>query len=463
MHDTNYFHLGKSICKINKINEIICIHQINTLYKTFIFNNNSPLYTLPIHINHYQINSVKLYIKRKLRREIGWENGITRPPEEIFTFIKYFNNIYSDIMNKYIDGVNKILQNNIPNIKNDDTINKYLHPYFLINNDEFIYTCTSNETLHSILESTNVRYFSIKDDLPDGFSARIYRLLNYDLTEMSDADIYKHYIIHGKNENRVYLYNFPENFSLDAYKNLNPDLAHFNEEELCEHYIIAGINENRLYKYYIPDNFDIDNYRNLNNDLCNLSNNELYIHFTLFGQFENRVYNNNINPVITEIDNTNSNNTNPVITEIDNTNSNNINSDNNLNNNSTNNINIRDDESLVSTQSVLTSESNENIIQNSSIIDSKKAISNKIETNNNNTNTSETTNNNYSIPPSPAQMIHNTTYSHRGRNNQFHIDNIINNIINTRSNMITNIINRDNPNVKINKIPINISPINIKK
>ena len=60
-------------------------------------------------------------------------------------------------------------------------------------------------------------------------------------------------------------------------------------------------------------------------------------------------------------------------------------------------------------------------------------------------------------------MVYNTTYSHRGRNNPFHIDNIINNIISTRSNMITNIMNRDNPNVKINKIPINISPVNIKK
>ena len=216
--------------------------------------------------------------------------------------------------------------------------------------------------------------------------------------------------------------------------------------------------------------------------MCNLSNNELYIHFTLFGQFENRVYNDNINLVITEIDNTNYDN------NLDNNSTNNINKkEDNINIiEKGNNISIRDNESPISTQSALTSELNENIIQNSIIIDSNKAISNKIETNNNLqnnnniintsettnnnsqnnnniTNTSEITNNNYSIPPSPAQMIHNTTYSHRGRNNQFHIDNIINNIINTRSNMITNIINRDNPNAKINKIPINISPVNIKK
>jgi hypothetical protein len=451
MHDTNYFHLGKSICKINKINEIVCIHKISNLHKTFVFDNNSSLYTLPIHINHYQINSVKLYIKRKLRKEIGWENGITRPPEEIFTFIKYFNNVYSDIMNKYIDGINKILKNDILNTRNDEEINKYLHPYFFINNNKFIYTFTTTEDLYSILESTNVKYFSIKDDLPEGFSARIYRLLNYDLTGMSDADIYKHYIIYGRNENRVYLYNFPENFSIDAYKNLNPDLAHFNEEELCEHYIIAGINENRLYKYYIPNNFDIDKYRSLNSDLSNLSNSELYKHFTLLGQFENRVYADN---------NSDSNN------------SDSNNSDNNINKKS-DNIN----KSNILTNSILIQESSESIIQNSNKQDNiegieserseiirKEIISedNKIKTNNINT-ISETTNNNYSIPPSSEQMVHNTTYSHRGRNNQFHIDNIINNIINTRSNMINNIINKDNPNSKVNKIPININPINIKK
>ena len=534
MHDTNYFHLGKSICKINKINEITCIHKINTLYKTFVFDNNSSLYTLPIHINHYQINSVKLYIKRKLRKEIGWENGITRPPEEIFTFIKYFNNIYSDIMNKYIDGINKILKNDILNTRNDEAINKYLHPYFLINNDKFIYTFTTNEDLYSILESTNVKYFSIKDDLPEGFSARIYRLLNNDLNGMSDADIYKHYIIHGKEENRVYSYSFPENFNLGAYKNLNTDLENFSEEELCEHYIVAGINENRLYKYYIPDNFNIDKYRNLNNDLCNLTDNELYKHFTLLGQFENRVYNDNISPVITEVNSPVSSHavsshavstiavpsmpvssmpvsSNDVSSNAVSSNavSNHDVSSNAVSSNAVSShavpshavsshavsshavssndvsshavsshavsshavsshavssmpVSSQDVSSnAVSSHAVSSQDvSTKNITQNSSIIDSEKTIinQNKIETYNNSIN-----NNNYSIPPSPSQMVNNTSYSNRGRNNSFHIDNIINNIISTRSNMISNIINRDNPNAKINKIPINISPVNIKK
>ena len=103
MHDKNYFFEGKSFCKLNNIYEISCPFRINNA-NIFSFDHNSSLYTLPIHINHYQINSVKLYIQRKLRKEIGTEFGISRSSEEIFTFIKYFNDIkykHSEFMKKY--------------------------------------------------------------------------------------------------------------------------------------------------------------------------------------------------------------------------------------------------------------------------------------------------------------------------------------------------------------------------
>ena len=378
MHDTNYFHLGKSICNINKITEIICIHKVNNLNKIFYFDHNQPLYTLPIHINHYQINSVKLYIKRKLRNEIGWENGLSRTPEEIFTFIKYFNNIYSNIMDKYINGINNVLNRTLSTNKEIDT---NLYPYFFINNDEFIYNCTTTTNLYSILNSNNIRYFSIKNDLPEGFNITIYKKLNKDLVNLSDENIYKHYMIHGKIENRQYLYNFPNGFNITAYKNLNVDLSHFNEDELYDHYITIGYKENRLYKYYIPENFDINLYRDINNDLNGLSNDELYKHFTIWGQYENRIYN---------IDDLNKKNAEQQNAEQQ-------------------NAELQNTEQQNSEQQNAEQQNNNNIIlQNSS------------------------------------QIINSKLPANRGINNAYHIDNIINNIIATRHNIISNLINKNN-------------------
>ena len=86
-HDNKYFHLGKSICKMEFIEIINDVHFINNSNKIFILDGNTKLFDLPVHINHYQINSIKTYINRKLRKEIGWKDGNMRVPNDIFKFM----------------------------------------------------------------------------------------------------------------------------------------------------------------------------------------------------------------------------------------------------------------------------------------------------------------------------------------------------------------------------------------
>jgi hypothetical protein len=77
---------------------------------------------------------------------------------------------------------------------------------------------------------------------PIDFDVIIYGKYN-DLENLSNDNLIKHYIEHGKNEKRVY--KLPDNFNVNSYKKMNLDLIHLNDNDLIKHYVNYGINENR--------------------------------------------------------------------------------------------------------------------------------------------------------------------------------------------------------------------------
>ena len=205
-HDNKYHELGKSICKLKNINIINNAHQIDqdkiNLPIYFKFNHNEKIYNLPIHINHYQINSIKLYIQRKLRLEIGHSNGNIRYPNEIFLFMLAYNSIYSNSMDKYNKNINNILHKE----SSDISVNlnyKYSSNCLYVDNKLYFKISTYDE-LHKILNSSNIKYLIFDDELPKDFTINKYKDLNKDLSDMNDVQLLNHYILFGRNEKRKY-------------------------------------------------------------------------------------------------------------------------------------------------------------------------------------------------------------------------------------------------------------------
>ena len=131
-------------------------------------------------------------------------------------------------------------------------------------------------------------------NIPKDFNTLDYKHLNKDLENLSDIELKNHYILYGKNENRIYKFNIPEDFKTLDYKYLNKDLGNLSEIELKIHYILYGKNENRIYKFDIPEDFNTLDYKHLNKDLENLSEPELKNHYILYGKNEYRIYKFNI-------------------------------------------------------------------------------------------------------------------------------------------------------------------------
>ena len=304
LHENLYSDIGKSIAKLSEILFIYDGHQISNV-NSYYFNSNKKLFELPIHINHYQINSIKTFIRRKLRSNLGQPNGNLRPYSDFYTFMTQFNNIQTNIMNKYVDPINLILQNKNKVILND--INDYIDAFYC--NNKYIYYCESYEILLEMLQSNNLRYCKSNElihiynkNSPPDFNVLQYKQLNQDLQNMSDIEAKKHYDLHGHTENRLYKFqNIPDDFSVSLYKELNKDLQFMSDFEAKIHYYLHGHKEDRKYKFdNIPNDFDVSMYKELNKDLLIMTDVEAKIHYNIIGIKENRKYkqNNNFNLII---------------------------------------------------------------------------------------------------------------------------------------------------------------------
>ena len=296
-HENCYSQTGKSISKLSNLPEIKSGHLVNSTQNIYKFDINAKLFKLPIHINHYQISSVKTYITRKLRHNLGQPNGAMRKPQQFFSFIRSFNDIKSNIMDKYYLEVKKLLKNNVTH--NNNNKDKYIN-YFFCNN-KYIYECNNYDVLIEMLNDTNLRYCTQDEDKSIiqhictknktvNFNPTLYKELNPDLNNMTDLEATFHYHNYGYKENRKYKYNNkPEDFNVAIYKELNPDLNNITDLEATLHYDNYGYTENRKYKYNNkPDSFNATIYKELNPDLKDMTDLEATLHYDNYGYKENR-------------------------------------------------------------------------------------------------------------------------------------------------------------------------------
>lgn len=141
------------------------------------------------------------------------------------------------------------------------------------------------------------QYFNrMKELIPSDFNPYSYLMLNGDLKQgtYDDIDLYIHYIMHGRFENRVYNMDtvLPGDFDVKGYRCLNPDLSDKTDQQLRAHYITIGKNMKRKYniRSLLPYDFDADKYKYLNPDIANLSEEKLIYHYIYSGKAEKRYY-----------------------------------------------------------------------------------------------------------------------------------------------------------------------------
>ena len=347
-HSNKYHKIGKSFYKMNNINYISNPHIINNNHTCFQFSYTEKLFDLPIHINHYQINSVKTYISRKLKLEIGYVGGKIRDPNDIFLFMLSNNDMYSDIMNKFSENINIILKKDASN-NVEDNLNIIYCINCLYVNDTLIYNISSYNELLKILNSDTIKYAKFKDLLPNDFDVDNYRLLNKDLNNLTESELLNHYILFGSNENRKYKNNEKKselkikmNNSCDNLKieSNNSELENVKknnssnssnssnrsnrsnsikiDEDNVDYDNNSELENNNLEKKKItkdeisdsdsdlsdfeklpldfdilPDDFDPEIYKNLHKDLKNMGNIDAINHYINFGKREKRNYKKN--------------------------------------------------------------------------------------------------------------------------------------------------------------------------
>lgn len=117
-HQNSYAPYGKSICRLNVIEKFECPHEIQRKGSSWFksnqlnsinFDSSTPLFDLPIHLNHYITSSVRTFLRRKLRQAIGQESAQSRGLDKIIPLIhtnyRYTNAAKSKIMSKYLDSL----------------------------------------------------------------------------------------------------------------------------------------------------------------------------------------------------------------------------------------------------------------------------------------------------------------------------------------------------------------------
>jgi hypothetical protein len=183
-HENKYYGTGKSIINLNKINTINCVHKINKDEPIYIFDKNTKLYELPIHINHYFTKSFKQYIKKKMSYGLGQTNFFNRTPLEIIgpVISECFNiNINNHIMEKYVNKINLILNYTSNNNQLDyatyyDIIeydNKFINMKYLLTNKLNI----DENFMNQLINSDNIKYVK-KNEFKVKYSNIDYSNLN---------------------------------------------------------------------------------------------------------------------------------------------------------------------------------------------------------------------------------------------------------------------------------------------
>lgn len=160
------YDCGKSIVKMSNLDEILCIHTINkenTNLSYYEYNKNSPLFTIPIHINHYICKSYKSVLRKKKEHCLGQTNDFQRSISHILLFgigngLNFVIN--NNIMEKYVTNINNVLHYKLNNEEKD--FNSYKNGVIHFNgvnlNYEYIIENSSIQLIDDILNSENIFY-----------------------------------------------------------------------------------------------------------------------------------------------------------------------------------------------------------------------------------------------------------------------------------------------------------------
>jgi hypothetical protein len=157
---------GKSIVKMSNLDEIICIHiinNVNTNLSYYEYDRKSPLFTIPIHINHYICKSYKSVLRKKKEHCLGQTNDFQRTiPQILFFGIGNGLNciLNNHIMEKYVNNINNVLHYELNNEHND--FNSFSNGVIYFNgvnlDSEYIINNSSIQLINDILNSENVVY-----------------------------------------------------------------------------------------------------------------------------------------------------------------------------------------------------------------------------------------------------------------------------------------------------------------
>lgn len=183
---------GKTIVKNNK-----SIDYPKAPHDSFLINGAKRFwkdfdksFDTPIQLNHYITMDLRGYLKKKLRSEIGYRNGKSRNPIEIFGFSCEYNDVCrSDYLSSPIKNSSSWLY-----VFGYDVDGK-LFPRLLKD--------ISISDLEFIIDSKKIQF--LISEIPESFSLEKYRSINKDLQHLTSSQLLNHFLKFAGTERRSWL------------------------------------------------------------------------------------------------------------------------------------------------------------------------------------------------------------------------------------------------------------------
>jgi hypothetical protein len=268
---TNFYHEYQYVYNsIDELNNLLKIHKPNLLFETSIWPETysytltlSMLTQLPI-----------LSLKKKFKNVV--ENRLNNYDK------KYF---YENI-EEFFSLVHVSKQNYFYTIDPTIYYNSFWDNFFIYNSIIDIsnnIADVSNNTIKYDVYNNTIEYTNQNINLPKDFDWIMYKNINTDLGDLNEAEVIKHYIEHGYEENRIYKFIDVENknivFITSKIYTSNEPFSYTNIRSVYtpEERFIQTLETIVSIRKNIPNPYIIlfDNSIFTNNDYCNILKNNV--------------------------------------------------------------------------------------------------------------------------------------------------------------------------------------------
>jgi len=264
LHSPNYSSINKCFLNFQNVSissksfikeddserfKICGIHMLIPTEQVYFLNCSEKIFDLPIHLNHYSMTSVKQFLSKKTRPEVGHSHGKMRDAEQILQIL--FENDYNTVhtVSKYVRRVAQVLGKDLKLswIDISDISSVLCHKSKLVHLRQNDITYSIFEEL---LQDEELRFYNWKEILPENFDVNVCKLCQPFVREFSDFRAKEFYIVYGRHENWLIdkSISLPPDFVPEIYMEMHPDLQHFDNFEAAAHYLYHGKDENRQYK-----------------------------------------------------------------------------------------------------------------------------------------------------------------------------------------------------------------------